>query len=60
MGKPITMGERLLQGYLQRRVDALQNVIDTKPMFSKQYDDAVIELEEIEEIAAERSAPTGG
>jgi len=40
----------LIAGYLHRRVDAVQQVIDTAPVFSKRYDLAVSELEELEEL----------
>ncbi len=48
-----TMGERLVRGYLSRRMEALQETIDTVPVFSKRYNAAVDELEEIEEAVSE-------
>ena len=42
--------DRLLLGYLQRRVEILENVIYDAPVFRKRYNDAVDELEEVEEL----------
>jgi len=49
-----TMGDRLLRGYLSRRVETLQEIVDTSRVFGKRYNAAVDELEEIEEIEVER------
>lgn len=40
----------LLAGYLRRRVESVQQVIDTVPVFSKRYDAAVEEMEELAEL----------
>ena len=46
-----TIGDRLLHGYLSRRVDTLQEVVDTSRVFSRRYNAAVDELEELEELS---------
>ena len=58
MATDAMMGVRLLRGYLDRRAEALQEVIDYQPVFTKggrlnrRYDAAVDELEEVEELRA--------
>lgn len=42
--------DRLILGYIERRAEALQEVIDTSPVFGKRYNKAVDELEEVEEL----------
>ena len=54
-----TMGEQLLRGYLSRRVETLQEIVDTSRVFGKRYNAAVDELEEIEEIEVERKSEGG-
>jgi hypothetical protein len=39
---------RCVIGYLDRRRDALQAIIDTVPYRSPRYEDAVLELDEVE------------
>ena len=41
---------RLILGYIYRRAEALQEVIDTAHVFSKRYNTAVDEMEEVEEL----------
>lgn len=48
------LSERLMRGYLSRRADTLQEVIDTVPVFGKRYNDACDELEEIEDALEEK------
>ena len=40
----------LVRGYLRRRLEALQEIVDTARVFGKRYNAAVDELEEIEEL----------
>ena len=42
--------ERLTRAYLQRRLDELEEVIDRVGVFTKRYNAAVDELEEVEEL----------
>jgi hypothetical protein len=42
--------DRLLLGYIARRAEALQEVVDTVPVFGKRYNTAVDEMEEVEEL----------
>ncbi len=42
--------DRLVRGYLSRRLEALQEIIDTSRVFGKDYNAAVDELEEVEEL----------
>lgn len=42
--------ERLKRSYLARKVQEQQLIIDSGPVFSKRYNAAVDELEEIEEL----------
>ena len=44
--------KRLMRSYLMRKVQEQQNVIDSVPVFSKRYEAAVDEMEEIEELLA--------
>jgi hypothetical protein len=37
-------------GYLQRRRDAVHEVVDTAPVFRKKYNEACDELEELNEL----------
>jgi hypothetical protein len=39
-----------VRGYLMRRFQAAQDVIDTVPVFSKRYHTAVDELEEVADL----------
>ncbi len=41
---------RLMRSYLIRKAQEQQNIIDNVPVFSKRYEIAVGELEEIEEL----------
>ena len=49
-----SVGERLLRGYLSRRVEVLQGIVDTARVFGKRYNAAVNELEEIQNLIEER------
>jgi len=51
------MNEKLLRGYLSRRLEALQEIIDTAPVFNKRYNAAVDETEEVEELLDECVGP---
>lgn len=46
----------LAKAYLRRRWNRLEDEIDTLPVFSPAYHDAVDEIEEIEEILNEGNA----
>jgi len=39
-----------VRGYLQRRHDAVYEVVDTARVFGKRYNDACTELEELQEL----------
>lgn len=45
-----SMHKRLLRAFLLRKIEEQQKVIDTAPVFGKRYNDAVDELEEVEEL----------
>jgi hypothetical protein len=47
-----TVDRRLMRSYLLRKLQEQQNIIDSVPVFSKRYEAAVDELEEIEELIA--------
>ena len=44
------MKDLLVRGYLRRRLEALQEIVDTARVFGKRYNAAVDELEEIKEL----------
>lgn len=47
-----------IRGYLLRRHEAAQEVIDNVRVFSKKYNDAVDDLEEIEDLLRWKGAPS--
>lgn len=42
--------DREVRGYLQRRLDILRDVVESARVFSKKYNDALDELEELGEL----------
>jgi hypothetical protein len=47
------LDRRLARGYFHRRIEQLQEIIDSTRVFGKRYNEAVDELEEIGEIIGE-------
>lgn len=47
------LDRRLARGYFYRRIEQLQEIIDSSGVFGKRYNAAVDELEEIGEIIGE-------